>query len=92
MHNAIRLPAHPPLLSASKNIIVMPPIAAIIASQVRGATFSPRKRRPHRAATKGEMLPTTSVLATVVSDRARMKLIIIPANSSPDTTPGQPMA
>ena len=34
----------------------------------------------------------TSVLATVVSDKARMKQIIIPAKSSPDTTPGQPMA
>ena len=59
---------------------------------MKPGAFSPRKRRPHNAATKGEMLPTTSVLATVVNDSARMKQIIIHANSSPEITPGQPMA
>ena len=73
------------------SIITVPRSAALMATQVRLRTRSPRQSQPKSPAMKGERLWMTSVFATEVRARAMMKHVEAVAKQAAIRTPGQPV-
>jgi hypothetical protein len=63
-----------------------------MATSVGGAKLSPRKIRPSTAEASGAALCNTTALATLVRVMARMNIVNVAANNSPDAIPAQPIA
>src|SRR5438477_12071152 len=64
---------HEPAAASPHSITTVPRSAALMATQVRPRTRSPRQSQPPNPAMKGERLWMTSVFATEVCARAMMK-------------------
>ena len=74
------------------NIHAMPTAAAEAAIHVRSGTGSFRKRLAKTAVRSGLTLMTTSVLAVVVSDKAKRNAVNMIAHMRPESRPGRPAA
>src|SRR5438876_423134 len=83
-------PMRGPAAASPHSITTVPRSAALMATQVRPRTRSPRQSQPPNPAMKGERLWMTSVFATEVCARAMMKHVEAVAKQAAISTPGQP--
>ena len=84
-------PMREPAAASPHSITTVPRSAALMATQVRPRTRSPRQSQPPNPAMKGERLWMTSVFATEVCARAMMKHVEAVAKQAAISTPGQPV-
>ncbi len=86
--SASRLPTSWPASTALPNITTIPARANAIAIHVRAGTRSRSANHPASAASSGDTLISTNVLATVVRVSEPMKQKNVPESSRPASTPG----
>ena len=88
---AISIPSSPSFDTPSRTIHHTPPAASAIASQVARGTGVLSTSQPSTAASRGDRLITTTVLATLVRVSAIMKQVNITAHIAAEKRPQRPM-